>query len=191
MTPWSDSVRRAILFDAKADYLLYGMADQAVVALADALKRKEDIRAIRGLCYISGARRPGPEPSFDASDVTLPDHQAVITDKRAFSRMFKLFYANADPLRSGRLVQRQDTRFLVHNPPPMPLSESVLDRIYELPYARDVHPFYKQAGHVRALDTIQFSITSHRGCFGECRFCAIAVHQGRQVAVSKPGFHCA
>jgi uncharacterized radical SAM protein YgiQ len=176
---WSDSVRRSILFDAKADLLLYGMADQTVVALARKLQKAEPIHALRGLCYI---RRdaPAPEPEW-AQDVILPSHEAAAADKQVFTTMFQQFCAGADPYAARRLIQRQDTRCLIHNPPPLPPSAAELDAVYELPFTREVHPFYRSQGPVPALQTIQFSLTTHRGCFGGCRFCAIAVHQGRQV----------
>jgi len=177
---WSDSVRRSILFDAKADILIYGMAEQSVLELAQRFKRQEDIRSIRGICYIS-RQFPEAGPDFAGPDIELPDHDNVSRNKELFIQMFKTFYENADPLTAKRLCQRQDTRYLVHNPPQFPLCGDALDRIYELPYARDVHPFYKKQGHVTALDTIRFSLTTHRGCYGECRFCAITVHQGRHV----------
>ena len=177
---WSDSVRRSILFDAKADVLIYGMAEQSILELAQRLKRQEDIRSIRGICYIS-RQFPEAVPDFPGPDIELPGHGNVSRDKELFIRMFKTFYENVDPLTAKRLYQRQDTRYLVHNPPQFPLSGEALDRIYELPYAREVHPFYKKQGRVTALDTIRFSLTTHRGCYGECRFCAITVHQGRHV----------
>ncbi|MFZ1985868.1 MAG: YgiQ family radical SAM protein, partial [Desulfatitalea sp.] len=176
----SDAVRRSILFDAKADLLLYGMADQSVVALADKLAQGEDGHDLRGLCYIR-RELPTPDPGFSAGDVLLPAHQEVCRDPAAFARMFALFYANADPLNARRLVQQQDTRYLVHNPPALAPSVAALDAVYELPYARAVHPYYRRQGPVAAMETIPFSLTTHRGCFGECRFCAIAVHQGRRV----------
>ena len=176
---WSDSVRRSILFDAKADVLTYGMAEQSILELAERFKRQEDIRSIRGICYIS-RQFPEAVPDFAGPDIELPDHGNVSRDKELFIRMFKTFYENVDPLPAKRLYQRQDTRYLVHNPPQFPLSGDALNRIYELPYARDVHPFYKKQGRA-ALDTIRFSLTTHRGCYGECRFCAIMVHQGRHV----------
>ncbi|MEE4262886.1 MAG: YgiQ family radical SAM protein, partial [Desulfobacteraceae bacterium] len=176
----SDSVRRSILFDAKADILVYGMAEQSILEIAQKFKRQEDIRSIRGICYIS-RQFPEAASDFEGPDIELPDHDKVSRDKELFSRMFKAFYENADPFTAKRLCQRQDTRYLVHNPPQFPLSSDALDRIYELPYTRDVHPFYKKQGQVTALDTIRFSLTTHRGCYGECRFCAITVHQGRHV----------
>ena len=177
---WSDSIRRSILFDAKADVLTYGMAEQSILELAERFKHREDIASIRGICYIS-RQLPQAAAEFEGPDIELPDHETVSQNNEQFSRMFKTFYENADPLRARRLCQRQDTRYLVHNPPRLPLSGEDLDRIYELPYARDVHPIYKKQGRVTALETIRFSLTTHRGCYGECRFCAITVHQGRQV----------
>ncbi len=176
----SDAVRRSILFDAKADMLVYGMAEQSVLALAEKLTRREPVQGIRGICYIS-RHLPEPHPAFAGPDIELPSHTAVSLEKDRFVHMFKLFYENMDPQTARRLVQRQDTRYLVHNPPQLPLSTQALDRIYELPYARDVHPFYQKLGPVKALETIRFGLTTHRGCFGECRFCAITVHQGRCV----------
>ena len=182
---WSDSVRRSILFDAKADYLLYGMADESVVDLARGLRDRTDVSGLRGLCYI---RRELPEadPRFPGGDVILPPHAEVAADRESYSRMFGLFYVHAEPATARRLVQRQDTRYLVHNPPALPPTPQVLDAVYALPYTRAVHPHDARAGRVAALDTIQFSVTTHRGCFGECRFCAIAVHQGRRVISRTP-----
>lgn len=183
---WSDGVRRAILFDAKADFLLYGMADETVVALARRLQQGQSPHTLRGLCYIAQELPDPDEARWKGSDVVLPDHAAVRDDKQAFARMFAQFYENADPWRGRRLIQRQDTRFLVQNPPPPPPSPEVLDTVHELPYSRSVHPYYAADGPVAALETIRFSLTTHRGCFGECRFCAIAAHQGRQVVSRSP-----
>ena len=177
---WSDSVRRSILFDAKADVLVYGMAEESILALADSFRSQNDFRSIRGICYIS-RDVPKAVPGATGQDIELPDHDSVSRDKAMFIRMFQAFYDNTDPVTAVRIYQRQDTRYLVQNPPQTPPSSENLDRIYELPYTRDVHPFYKNAGHVTALDTIRFSLTTHRGCYGECRFCAITVHQGRHV----------
>ncbi len=170
---WSDKVRRSVLFDAKADYLLYGMADRTVVQLADAMRDGRDPTELRGLCHISKER--------PADGIELPPFPEVAADKRAFTNMFNLFYENNDPATASRLIQQQDTRYLVQNPPATYLSGDELDAIHDLDYERDVHPFYAAGGPVRALDTIRFSIATHRGCYGECNFCAIAVHQGRRV----------
>ena len=183
---WSNKVRRSILFDAKADVLVYGMGESSVVALAQ--KRREDlpITGIRGICYIS-RDVPSPDSQFPSPDLVLPPHNDVSKDQDQFTSMFKAFYENADPVSGRRLYQKQDTRYLVQNPPALPLPPNALDRIYELPYARDIHPFYGEKGKVLALDTIRFSLTTHRGCYGECRFCAITVHQGRHVSSRSEG----
>ncbi len=172
---WSNRIRRSILFDAKADYLLYGMAESSALALANALRDGKDPSHIQGIGYIAGTI---PEGALE-----LPAHTEVAADKNAFTRMFHMFYANNDPLTARPLAQRQDTRYYVQQPPPAPPQEEALDAIYELDYERDVHPYYAEGGVVRALDTIRFSITTHRGCYGECGFCAIAVHQGRHVCM--------
>lgn len=176
---WSNKVRRSILFDAKADVLVYGMGEAAVLELAAGRRSGEDISRIRGICYIS---RKVPPQGGDFQTLVLPSHSEAAKSRDRFTEMFRLFYENADPVTGKRLCQLQDTRFLVQNPPAPPLVGSELDRVYELPYTREVHPFYGRHGKVAALDTIRFSITTHRGCYGECRFCAITVHQGRHVS---------
>ncbi len=177
---WSKSIRRSILFDAKADVIVYGMGEKAVMDVADSLKKGKDLRTIRGICYIA-PEPPAPCAEFPEPAINLPDHESVKKEMGEFIRMFHLFYDNADAHTAKRLCQKQDSRYLVQNPPQTPLTSEELDQIYEMPFQRRVHPYYAQKGPVRALDTIRFSITSHRGCYGECRFCAITVHQGRQV----------
>jgi len=170
---WDNKVRRSILFDAKADYLLYGMADLAVVELARTLAAGQPPTAIRGLCYATAT--PPPE------GLHLPTYQVVAVNKEAFASMFRTFYENNDPVTARTLVQQQDSRFLVHNPPPPPLSTAQLDAVHALDFERDLHPYHRQSGTVTALDTIRFALVTHRGCYGECNFCAIAVHQGRSI----------
>lgn len=170
---WDNRVRRSILFDAKADYLLYGMADRAVVELARALAAKQSPIAIPGLCYATTT--PPPEA------LVLPPYPVTAANKDAFTSMFRLFYENNDPVTARILVQQQDNRFLVQNPPQPPLASPELDAIHALDFERDLHPSHRQAGKVTALDTIRFALTTHRGCYGECNFCAIAVHQGRTI----------
>jgi uncharacterized radical SAM protein YgiQ len=179
---WSDSLRRSILLDAKADYLLYGLAEQSVLALTQALSSGEYPTQVRGLCYI--ARQP------PAGYLELPSYEAVTADKLAFIDMFHAFYHNNDPLTAKGLYQRYGSaqtddappaRFVVQNPPAAYPSQAELDRVYDLPFQRSQHPYYERQGAVKALETIQFSISTHRGCYGECNFCAIAVHEGRTV----------
>ena len=170
---WSNKIRRSILFDAKATYLLYGMAERSVIDLAEALKENKKIESIRGLCYIS---KEIPENSIE-----LPPYQECSTDKKQFTEMFNLFYNNNDPVTAQTLVQQHDSRYLVQNPPAKYLTTKELDKVHELEFHRDLHPYYLKDGKVKALETIRFSITTHRGCYGECNFCAIAVHQGRSI----------
>ena len=178
---WSDSVRRSILFDAKADYLLYGMAEGSVLAFAQTLKEGGDPANLRGLCCI---RKNLPE--FAQAYRELPPYEEVAADKQAFTRMFHLFYRNNDPLSAAGLYQTHGERYLIHNPPAAYASQAELDAVYALPYRRAQHPYYESQGAVKALETIRFSINSHHGCYGECNFCAIAAHEGRTVRWRSP-----
>jgi len=177
---WSDKVRRPILFDAKADILSYGMGERSMTELATAIKEGRSWKSIRGLCYAQPATAEIPEDTL-----MLPDFKSVSTKSeegyRAFIRMFQIFSDNQEPQRAKTLIQQVDTRNLIHNPPALALSTEELDASYALPFELNVHPECRKKGVVRALDTIQFSITTHRGCYGACNFCAIAVHQGRRV----------
>lgn len=170
---WSNKVRGSVLFDAKADYLLYGMADRSIVELADALRDGKPLDRIRGLCY--GAKEA------PAGALALPPLKAVQSDPAEYERMFKMFYRNNDAVYGVTLAQDHGFRFLIQNPPAKPLNTREMDAVYGLPFERDVHPYYKAQGEVRALQTIRFSVPTHRGCYGECNYCAIAVHEGRTV----------
>ncbi|MFP4681100.1 MAG: YgiQ family radical SAM protein [Chitinispirillaceae bacterium] len=170
---WSDSIRRSVLFDSKADYLLYSMAEKSVVELAHHLKNGRDCRDIRGLCHI---QKTAPDKGIE-----LPSFETVKSDNAAFSEMFRIFYRNNDPASAETIYQKQDTRFLVQNPPQPYLTQKELDKVHSYGYMRDAHPYYLKNGPVKALETIRFSVLTHRGCYGECGFCAIAVHQGRLV----------
>jgi len=170
---WEDSIRRSALFDAKADYLIYGMAEGTVLALAEALDKNEDPRQIRGLCYI--------DKEIPNEYLELPTYEQVVEDKNAFIEMFHTFYRNNDPRNARGLAQAHQDRYLIQNPPFPNLSQKELDKVYALDFERAQHPFYEKEGKVKALETIRFSIPTHRGCYGECNFCAIAVHEGRTV----------
>jgi len=175
---WTDKVRGSVLFDAKADYLLYGMAERAIVELAAALKQKKSPESIRGLCYKSA---DVPELYW-----TLPSLAEVKQDKHKFWQMFETFYAHNDPHTARGLAQLHDTRYLVQNPPQPYLTQAELDKVSALPFEYAVHPIDARRGEVRALDTIRFSIKTHQGCYGECTFCSIAVHEGRTVRWRSP-----
>lgn len=166
---WSDKLRRSVLFDSKADYLIYGMGEKAILEFA-AGKTPQDIR---GLCYIG---RDVP-----AEYIEIPSHDECVKDKVAFAKMFHEFYRNNDCITAKGLAQKQDTRYLIQNPPAVDPERVELNSYYELPYTYDVHPYYAAMGHVRGTETIKNSVTTHRGCYGECNFCAIAVHQGTRI----------
>ena len=171
---WSNKIRRSILFDAKADYILYGMAEKSVVNFAECLKNDGDITSLRGLCYIS------KEPPTGKT-IELPPFEKVQKDKEAFTEMFHQFYKNNDPVSASTLFQKHDSRYLVQTPPEKYLTQAELDAIFAIKFYNAQHPFYEKMGKVKALETIRFSISTHRGCYGECNFCAIAVHQGQTI----------
>jgi len=164
---WDDKVRRSLLFDAKADFILYGMAEKSTLEFAEALRDGKDPRTIRGLCYIAKEKRD--------SYIELPSYETVAADKNAFIEMFHTFYQNNDPVSAKGLCQQHGDRWLVQNPP------ALYAALPELDYERAQHPFYERQGSVKALETIRFSISTHRGCYGECNFCAIGVHEGRTI----------
>jgi uncharacterized radical SAM protein YgiQ len=170
---WSESLRRSILFDAKADAITYGMAERSNLELAQCLRDGRDWHGVRGLCYISKER---PQDYLE-----MPSYEDCLRMQDNFINAFRTFYFNNDPKTAKGLVQRHADRFLVHNPPAELLDRDTLDDVYELDYENAVHPYYLEHGHVKAMETIRDSITTHRGCYGECNFCAIAVMQGRTV----------
>lgn len=170
---WDNQIRRSILLDSKANILVYGMAEKSLLELAEQMKKSDYLTQLRGICYIS--KLPAPD------SIILPSFAQVRKDPNKFIEMFHLFYKNQNPYSGKTLSQKYDDRYLIHNPPSFPLTTKALDAIYELDYQREVHPYYSKWGKVRALDTIKFSLTSHRGCFGECNFCAITVHQGKCI----------
>lgn len=170
---WTNKLRKPILFDSKADILSYGMGEVSMLKLANALKNGEDWKNIRGLCYLS--------KEIKEEYLSLPSHSECVEDKDKFIEAFHTFYLNCDPITAKGLCQKCDDRYLIQNPPSEIYSEEIMDKIYSMEFARDVHPYYKKMGVVRALDTIKYSVTTHRGCYGECNFCAIAIHQGRTI----------
>ena len=170
---WSNNLRRPLIFDAKADILSYGMGEKSMLALAQALKGGREWRNIRGLSYIAKEKK--------YSYLELPSFEECVKDKREFVKAFDIFYHNCDSITAKGLCQLCGDRYLIQNPPSENFTSEELDSIYSMDFERDVHPYYKAMGEVRALDTIRTSVTTHRGCYGECNFCAIAIHQGRTV----------
>lgn len=176
---WSDKVRRSILLDAKADLLIYGMGERAIIEIAEALESgidAGDICWIRGTCYRTR------DFDLDEDTVRLPDFEQITDSKEAYCESFALQYRSNDYINGKRLIEKYtDTVYVVQNPPQPPLSREELDDVYELPFENEYHPMYEEEGGIPAFREIKFSIVSSRGCFGGCSFCALTYHQGRQV----------
>ncbi len=170
---WSNKLRKPILFDAKADYMIYGMGEIALVDLTLAIKEGREPTAIRGVCYI--AKEPKEEY------IQLPSHADCLKEKEKYIDMFDAFYDNNDPISAKGLCEQVDNRYLIQNPPCDYLDENEMDALSALPFTRELHPYHKKEGKVKCLETIKFSIMTHQGCWGECNFCAIGVHQGRTI----------
>lgn len=174
---WSDKVKRSILLDSQADLISYGMGEHSIVEIAEALDSGIDVKDIT---FINGTvyKAKSLESVYDA--IVLPDYQSITEDKREFARSFHIQYTNTDPLYGKRLAERyKDGEYVVQNPPAKPLSQAEMDRVYSLPYMRDYHPSYREAGGIPAIEEVKFSLTSNRGCFGGCNYCALTFHQGR------------
>ena len=174
---WDDKVRRSILFDAPADLLVYGMGETATKEIARRLANKTpigEITDVRGTAYIA----PNGE-TCQYHRVNCPSYEQVKEDKAAYAAATKLQYEEHDPIRGKAVLQPCEGRVLVVNPPQRPLPRHELDKLYDLPFVREVHPMYQEG--VPAIEEVRFSICHNRGCFGGCNFCSLALHQGRMV----------
>jgi len=175
---WQDSVRRSVLDDSGADVLMFGMGENSILELARALDNGADVanlRNIRGTCYMS------KDISHLKDFVEIPSFDDVKSDKYKYALADKISHEEQDPIRGKTIVQKHADRYLVQNPPSMPLSQKELDRVYELPYVRNYHPMYESMGKIPAIEEVKFSLNSVRGCFGACNFCALTFHQGRII----------
>ncbi|ODN29850.1 YgiQ family radical SAM protein [Fervidobacterium thailandense] len=176
---WSDKVRKSILVDSKADILVYGMGERAILEIAKRLESGKNLEGIRGTMIWKSSLS---DELFNGLTVHhLPSHEEVSYDKNAYNRMFREIIQLTDPHRDVALVQKQDTRYVIQYPPSPPLTQKEFDELYLFPYTRRVHPFYERLGKVRALEVVKFSITAVRGCFGGCSFCALTHHQTTHV----------
>jgi uncharacterized radical SAM protein YgiQ len=174
---WSDKVRKSILLDCKADLLVFGMGEEAILEIAQRFDKGESVkemRDMRGIAYALGASE---KPTDDA--ITLPTFEQVASDKLAFAEATKIIHNETNPYNAKRLVQFHDRQAVVCNPPRYPISQASMDRIYGLPYTRRPHPSYKEP--IPAFGMIKDSVTIMRGCFGGCTFCSITTHQGRTI----------
>lgn len=177
---WQDRVRQALLADAPANLLVFGMAERAMIEIARRLAAGQPVtslRDVRGTVYpmeLAEWRSNRPE-----GIVELPGFSEVSQDKTEYARAFALHYYEQDPVRGKPVAQPHPKTVVIQNPPALPLTPEELDHIYDLPFSRKAHPSYKSP--VPALEPVQFSVTSHRGCFGACSFCALTHHQGRII----------
>jgi uncharacterized radical SAM protein YgiQ len=204
---WSDTVRRAIMLDAKCDLVAYGMGEDTIVEIARRLAAGQmvrDLRDLRGVAYALGASEPleslpplaGQTPGDGTNAVArplpgyvspiaqrdvlvLPSYEEVKADKMAFAESTRVIHLNTNPFNARTLVQYHDRQAVVVNPPALPVTEREMDFIYGLPYTRRPHPSYTEP--IPAHEMIKDSVTIMRGCFGGCTFCSITAHQGRII----------
>jgi uncharacterized radical SAM protein YgiQ len=208
---WSDKVRRSILLDAKADFLVFGMGERPLLeilrVLAEVAQRPTGelsngaaresrvagqglwktndviarLRAIRGVAYRLGASESPPTENT----IVLPSYEEVAADKRAFAEMTRLAHLETNPCNARRLMQYHGREAVVVNPPALPLSEAEMDRVYGLPFTRRPHPLYGDQ-KIPAFEVVKHSIQIMRGCFGGCTFCSITAHEGRVIQSRSP-----
>lgn len=198
---WSNTVKRSILLDSKADLLIYGMGEKALLQIASLLasgKSAREIRNVRGTCWYTGKKSDIDELiKSDSSDfinekppVFVPPYEQVKADtpesKQKYAESYLIQEQNTDALNAAVLIEQTDARYVVQNPPALPLTTEEMDKIYELPFTRKWHPMYDAPAKngktgIPALSEVKFSLTSCRGCFGACSFCAITFHQGRRI----------
>ncbi len=205
---WSDTVRRSILVDSKADLLVFGMGERPILEVARRLAAGEAIRAIRDVRGTAFVATKAETPAFladpsryttDGKTVVLPSYDDVRSDKRAYARMAKAFQMETNPGNARRLAQVHGDRAVVYNPPALPLSDDAvppplgggsggrepqrseigMDELYDLPFNRVPHPSYTEP--IPAYETVKHSVVLMRGCFGGCTFCSITEHEGRVI----------
>ncbi len=176
---WDDTVRKSILLDSEANLLIYGMAEKAVIEVAEALQSGlpiEDIIYVRGTVWKTNQIGYLPQEAQH-----LPSFETIQKDKMAYAESFRVQYENTDSISAKVLVEAYPHITIIQNPPQDPLSREELDHVYQLPFERQVHPKLEKIGHVPAIDEVKFSIVINRGCYGGCSFCALTMHQGRRI----------
>ena len=181
---WSGRVRRSILMDSRADMLVYGMGEKQVLDIAARMEKGEkisDIKGVKGTCCVLNG--------IDHMEkrVEIPSYEKVALDKNMFNKAFAGIYGQMDPFTALPVCQKHGTKYVVQFPPPGPLTKKEIDQVYELPYEYGWHPDYDNKGGVKGFETVRYSITSHRGCPGECSFCSIYFHQGRIIVSRSSG----
>ena len=177
---WTDKVRRSILIDSCADLLIYGMGEHQTIEIANLLSSGvsvNDIKNVRGTVY-----KESDVSAILHEAVLVPSYDDVSGDKKDYALAIKLQYNEQDPYRGKTVIQLDRDKYIVQTPPSLPLTQEEMDKVYELPYTRTYHPVYEAFGGIPALNEVKFSITSSRGCFGACNFCALTFHQGRIIS---------
>ena len=205
---WSDKVRRSVLVDSKADILLYGNAERAVVEVAHRFAKGQkaaEMDDVRGVALLKPAVPEGwteaRADDIEATDegakqankesgekivVRLPAFEQVEKDPETYARASRVLHRESNPGNARPLVQKHGDRELWVTPPPIPITTAEMDAVYELPYARGPHPSYGDA-KIPAWEMIRFSVTIMRGCFGGCSFCSITEHEGRIIQSRSEG----
>lgn len=176
---WENKVRKSMLVDSTADLLIYGMGEKPIVEVAESLKngvRAKDITYVRGTCYLTESL-----DDIHEGYIEVPSYKEVVSDKIKYAKASKIEYEEQDSVRGKIIVQKHGNKYMVQNIPQPPLNREELDAVYDLPYMKTYHPSYESKGGVPAIEEVQFSTVSSRGCFGDCKFCAITLHQGRVV----------
>lgn len=176
---WSGQLKRSVLLDSQADILSYGMGEKAVVEIADALDAGI---AVKDITFVKGTVYKTRDLSDIYDGITLPSYEAMQKEPKRYAESFSVQYRNTDPFSGKTLIETYPHQvYVVQNPPQEPLTTEEMDAVYELPYMRTYHPSYEAKGGVPAVSEIRFSLTSSRGCFGGCSFCALTFHQGRII----------
>ncbi len=176
---WSDKVKRSVLLDSGADILMYGMGEHSMVELAEALDSGMDVKDIT---YVRGTVYRTKRENVPSDSIILPDFETIKNDKRAYAESYRIQYENTDAFTAKTMTEIYPHGVcVVQNPPAYPLTMDEMDDVYARNYVGTYHPSYEKAGGVSAINEIKFSITSNRGCFGGCNFCALTFHQGRIV----------
>jgi len=175
---WDNKVRKSIIIDANADLLMYGMGENSVVEIADALNSGI---AIQDLTYLDGTVFKTKDLSLAFEPIMLPAYNEIVRSKEMYAKSFHTQYLNTDHFKAKTLVESYQGWYVVQNRPNRPLTQNEFDRAYALPYTREYHPMYQKIGHIPAIDEVKFSLISNRGCYGACSFCALTFHQGRVI----------
>ena len=178
---WENKVKRSVLMDSGADLISYGMGEHSILEIAEGLQNQIPVQE---LTYIPGTVYKSSSVQRACNPVMLPSFEEISADKKAYANSFAIQYKNTDPFTASALVESYGTKgYVIQNPPAMPLTTQEMDDIYDLPYTYQYHPMYEEKGGIPALEEIKFSLTSNRGCFGGCSFCALTFHQGRILQV--------